>query len=102
MADHPYPDDDARRQPRRELAATLVGGARGVRQRARPVSTYRWKGRVEREAAAARRKTTREKLPAIEERLRALHPCELPEMVVIAADASEACGRWVGKSRCEV
>jgi periplasmic divalent cation tolerance protein len=60
------------------------------------VSTYRWKGQVEHETERqVVIKTTRKRLPAIEERLRALHPYELPELVVIAADAGEAYGKWV-------
>jgi len=60
------------------------------------ISFYRWKGIVERDAERqVVIKTTRERLPAIEERLRALHPYELPELVVIAADSSDAYGKWV-------
>jgi periplasmic divalent cation tolerance protein len=40
-------------------------------------------------------KTTRANLVGLERRLRALHPYELPEFVVIEASASEAYARWV-------
>jgi periplasmic divalent cation tolerance protein len=59
-------------------------------------STYRWQGRIE--VAAERQvvmKTTRAKLVGLEARLRALHPYDLPEFVVIDAAGSEAYARWV-------
>jgi periplasmic divalent cation tolerance protein len=60
-------------------------------------STYRWKGAVEREPERQLViKTTRGRLSALESRVRALHPYELPEFIVLAcADASEAYLRWV-------
>jgi len=39
-------------------------------------------------------KTTRDRLAPLESRLRALHPYELPEFVVIEATASEAYAAW--------
>ena len=60
------------------------------------VSTYRWKGVVERDAERQIViKTSRGRLAKLEARLRALHPYELPEFVVLDAKASEAYGRWV-------
>ena len=59
-------------------------------------STYRWKDTVEREGERQIViKTTRNRLAEIETRLRALHPYELPEFVVLDAKASEAYGKWV-------
>jgi periplasmic divalent cation tolerance protein len=87
-----------------ELAQTLVveGLAACVNVHGPMVSTYRWKGEVEHEAERqVVIKTTRERLPAIEERLRALHPYELPELVVIAAESSDAYGRWVAEETTE-
>jgi periplasmic divalent cation tolerance protein len=81
-----------------ELAKTLVGErlAACVNVHGPMASTYRWKGELEHEAERqVVIKTTRARLPAIEVRLRALHPYELPEFVVIAADGSDAYGRWV-------
>ena len=83
-----------------ELARTLVGEglAACVNVHGPMVSTYRWKGEIEHDAERqVVIKTTRVRLPAIEARLRTLHPYELPEFVVIAADSSEAYGRWVSE-----
>lgn len=81
-----------------ELAMTLVGEglAACVNVHGPMASTYRWKAAIEHEAERQLViKTTRARLPAIEVRLRALHPYELPEFVVIAAESSDAYGRWV-------
>jgi periplasmic divalent cation tolerance protein len=59
-------------------------------------STYRWKGQIERDAERQIAiKTTRDRLPALESRLRALHPYEVPEFVVLDANASATYGTWV-------
>ena len=59
-------------------------------------STYWWQGRIEVEAELqVVIKTTRANLVALEVRLRALHPYELPEFVVIDAAGSEAYAKWV-------
>ena len=87
------------------LATTLVGErlAACVNVHNPMISTYRWKGQVEHETERqVVSKTTRERLPAIEERLRALHPYELPELVVIAADSSDAYGKWVADETSQV
>ena len=62
------------------------------------VSIYRWKGKVERDAERQLIiKTTRDRVPALEARLKALHSYELPEFIVVAAEGgSEAYLRWVG------
>ena len=53
-------------------------------------STYRWKGAVERETERQLViKTTRARLHDLEARLRALHPYELPEFVVLSAEAGD-------------
>ncbi|GHE31113.1 divalent-cation tolerance protein CutA [Vulcaniibacterium thermophilum] len=53
-------------------------------------STYRWQGAVEEaEEVQLLIKTTRPRLQALAERLRALHPYELPELVAV-----EAQGGW--------
>src|SRR5262245_4986697 len=60
-------------------------------------STYRWKGTVEREPERQLFiKTTAERLPTLEKRLRAIHPYELPEFMVIRTDlASADYDNWV-------
>ena len=63
-------------------------------------STYRWKGAVE--TGSERQlfiKTTAAKLPALEARLRAIHPYELPEFMVMRPDSASAdYARWVAES----
>jgi periplasmic divalent cation tolerance protein len=59
-------------------------------------STYRWKGAIEREPERQLViKTTRARRAAIEARIGALHPYELPELIVLDAAAGDAYGRWV-------
>ena len=64
------------------------------------VSIYRWKGRVERDAERQLViKTTRDRVPALEARLRELHSYELPEFVVISVDeGSAAYLEWVDEA----
>jgi periplasmic divalent cation tolerance protein len=81
-----------------ELARTLVAErlAACVNVQASMRSTYRWKGQIECEPERqVVIKTTRSRLDALEKRLRALHPYELPEFVVLDAQASDAYGSWV-------
>jgi periplasmic divalent cation tolerance protein len=63
-------------------------------------SFYRWKGSLEQDREQQIViKTTRAGVSALEARLRALHPYELPEFVVLeAAEASRAYGAWVAES----
>lgn len=63
-------------------------------------SVYRWKGSVEQDREQQLViKTTPERLPALEQRLRQLHPYELPEFVVLRpSGGSEAYLRWVGEN----
>jgi periplasmic divalent cation tolerance protein len=60
-------------------------------------SIYRWRGVVEREMERQMIiKTTRNRVPAVQTRLAALHPYELPEFLVLAvADSSSAYFEWV-------
>ena len=76
------PDDD-RAEP---LARTLVDErlAACVNLHAPMVSIYRWKGQIE--EANERQlviKTTRDRVPALEARLKQLHSYELPEFIVM-------------------
>jgi periplasmic divalent cation tolerance protein len=59
-------------------------------------STYRWQGKIEVETERQLvMKTTRANLAGLEDRLRALHPYDLPEFVVIDAAGSKAYAGWV-------
>ena len=61
------------------------------------LSFYRWKGRVERDAERQLViKTTSDRLPALEARLRELHSYEVPEFLVLSVDqGGEAYLSWV-------
>ena len=88
------PDDDRAAG----LARTLVEErlAACVNIHGPMTSTYRWQGRVEVEAERQLAiKTTRARRGALEARLRALHPYELPEFVVVDATGSDAYAEWV-------
>jgi periplasmic divalent cation tolerance protein len=63
-------------------------------------SVYRWKGTVEQDREQQIViKTTADRLTALEARLRALHPYEVPEFLVIpVAGGSAAYLQWVGES----
>lgn len=60
-------------------------------------SIYRWKGEIESSSEVlAIFKTTRAHYPALELRLRELHPYEVPEILAIPAErAYEAYAQWV-------
>jgi periplasmic divalent cation tolerance protein len=59
-------------------------------------STYRWQDAIEVEPERqVVIKTTRANLAALQTRLHALHPYDLPEFVVIDATAGDAYARWV-------
>ena len=66
----------------------------------RMTSVYRWKGSVEEDREQQLlMKTTRERLPALEARLRALHPYEVPEFLVLdVASGSAAYLAWLRES----
>jgi periplasmic divalent cation tolerance protein len=80
------------------LARTLVDErlAACVNVHGPMMSTYRWKGAVERDAERqVVIKTARDRRAAVEARVRELHPYDLPEFVVIDAAGSEAYAAWV-------
>jgi periplasmic divalent cation tolerance protein len=61
------------------------------------LSFYRWKGQIERESERqVVIKTTSDRVEALEARLRALHPYDLPEFLVLSVDRGSAAYRdWV-------
>ena len=59
-------------------------------------SVYRWEGQIE--EAPERQlviKTSVARRDELIARIGALHPYEVPEVLVLAADASDAYGRWI-------
>ena len=60
-------------------------------------SIYRWKGQVECDTERQLViKTTRDRLPALEARLHALHSYELPEFIIMSIDEGSASYvKWV-------
>src|SRR4051812_22811001 len=88
------PDDDRAAAMARTLVDERLAAC--VNVHAAMASTYRWQGQVE--IGAERQlviKTTRARRATLEARLRALHPYELPEFVVLEASSSEAYDAWV-------
>lgn len=83
------------------LARTLVDERLAACVNVLPAMTsiYRWKGKVEtdREQQLVI-KTRPETVPALEARLKALHPYELPEFVVLRAAASAAYAAWLDEN----
>ena len=63
-------------------------------------SVYRWEGDVQREAERQLiMKTTRARVDALWQRVRELHPYDVPEFLVLPiADGSDAYLRWLGES----
>lgn len=84
------------------LARTLVeeGLAACVNIGAPMTSVYRWKGSIEQDREQPLViKTTGDRLTALETRLRALHPYELPEFLVLSASGgSTAYLNWIRES----
>jgi periplasmic divalent cation tolerance protein len=66
-------------------------------------SVYRWEGRVERESERQLIiKTTKDQTAALWDRVRELHPYEVPEFVVLPIiDGNDAYLRWIGESTRE-
>lgn len=80
-----------------ERLATCVNRIRDVR------STYYWDGRLQDDSEVLLViKTTESRLPALQERLKAIHPYELPELVVIPViGGNEAYLQWVREGVAE-
>ena len=88
-----------------ELAQSLVDErlAACVNVLAPMTSFYWWRGAVERDAERQLViKTTRDRVAAVEERLRTVHPYALPEFLVLPVDGGgEAYLNWVKESANE-
>jgi periplasmic divalent cation tolerance protein len=83
------------------LARTLVEERLAACVNVLPAMTsiYRWKGSVEQEREQQLLiKTAAEQVEALAARLSELHPYELPEFIVLDADASEAYGNWIAEN----
>jgi periplasmic divalent cation tolerance protein len=63
-------------------------------------SVFRWKGEVDRETERQLLiKTSRDRVAALWERIRALHPYEVPEFIVLPIiDGNPAYLAWIGAS----
>ena len=80
------------------LARDLVEGGLAACVSVLPVqtSTYRWQGAIE--TAEERQlviKTTSGRVPAVRQALAGRHPYDVPEFLVVRADADEVYARWV-------
>jgi len=63
-------------------------------------SVYRWEGRIEHEPERqVVLKTSRDRVDALWERVRDLHPYDVPEFIVLPiVDGNDAYLRWIGES----
>ena len=63
-------------------------------------SVYRWEGRVQRDGERQLIiKTSRERVATLWQRVRELHPYDVPEYIVLPiVDGNEAYLRWLGES----
>lgn len=83
--------------PNSEVAETIAralvseGLAACVNEIPGITSTYRWQGRLERDAEVLLLiKTTMDQVPALERRLKELHPYELPEFILVGVCGGSA------------
>ena len=85
-----------------EFGRTLVGEKLAACVNVLPPmeSIYRWEGRVEQESERQIViKTSRERVVALWDRVRELHPYEVPEFLVLPIiDGNEAYLKWVGEN----
>lgn len=83
------------------LARTLVSErlAACVNVLSPMTSLYHWKGGIEEDSEQQLViKTTSNRVAAVEARFKEIHPYELPEFVVLSADASAAYLEWLVQS----
>lgn len=90
-----FPDAAAARTAARALVSESMAACVNILPEVE--SVYRWQGKLEtgREVLAVI-KTTQERYAALEQRLRELHPYEVPEIVALpASNVSAAYFEWV-------
>lgn len=84
------------------MARTLIDERLAACVNILPVMTsiYRWAGGVEEDSEhQVVIKTTRAQVPALWQRLRDLHPYEVPEFIVVPIiDGSDTYLKWIGES----
>jgi periplasmic divalent cation tolerance protein len=84
------------------FARTLIEGRLAACVNLLPVmeSVYRWQGAVERERERQIvMKTSKDRTAALWQRVRELHPYDVPEFIVLPiVDGNEAYLRWIGES----
>jgi periplasmic divalent cation tolerance protein len=83
------------------IARTLIDERLAACVNILPVMTsvYRWQGKVEQDREQQIViKTAAARVPALQARLKQLHPYELPEFLILDATGSEAYLAWVGES----
>lgn len=86
----------AKRSDARKLAARLVSEGLAACAQITPIeSVYSWKGGVNREREfLLTLKANAKKAKALEKRVKALHPYELPEWLCLSAKASKEYAKW--------
>ena len=84
------------------FAQTLVDAGLAACVNLLPVmeSVYRWDGRVQRDSERQLiLKTSKDRVAALWDRVRALHPYDVPEYIVLPiVDGNDAYLRWIGES----
>ena len=84
------------------FATTLVEGRLAACVNLLPgmESVFRWEGKIEQERERQLViKTTRARLPALWDRVREMHPYDVPEFIVVPiVDGNDAYLRWLGES----
>jgi periplasmic divalent cation tolerance protein len=93
-----FPDPDAADRAARLLVSEHLAACATIIPEAK--SVYRWKGAIEEShEAAVLIKTAAASFPALEKRLKEIHPYETPEIASFeAADVSKAYADWVLQS----
>ena len=97
-----FPDPETARQIGTVLIETQLAACVSFVPGAQ--SIYRWQGHTESATETlAWIKTTKNRYPALEQQILALHPYETPELVALAVDrAAPAYAAWVRSSTCQI